>query len=461
MRVLPLLLALGIAAAPPSAAAGDDFAQASREVHRALAEKDQGALADALFALRAFDGEPAAKLLLSSAFRRDVPDFVLDAAVDAVALFQSEEAAAPFVAEAGRVREARRFAIFEALGRLKHASAEEALVAAAEDPDPRVRTAALRALADRDAPATAARAAAEHGSRDADPRVRSAAVAALAKWKALPGALPLLGRMAVERGRLFADAWQGLRRISGEELPPNPARWAAWWQTHPGEKEWKFEPPPLEPPTSWPVAGVRCWSRRVVFVLDISEGMADKPGYRGEDLVPEDVRKEGGRALEAWKSVQTRLDHARCHIERSIRALPEDARFEVVFGAETSGGVFGNLEPATPESKEKAIGRLRGLNGKQRQDFLRLLRTAFAGRFEADPLSPQAGEEGADTVVYFGTALPSWGLETDPVRIASTVRRWNRVRQVQFLGVGVGNHGGGLLLDLASSMPAGTAAAIQ
>ncbi|HEU4394206.1 MAG TPA: hypothetical protein VFS92_01495, partial [Planctomycetota bacterium] len=68
--------------------------------------------------------------------------------------------------------------------------------------------------------------------------------------------------------------------------------------------------------------------------------------------------------------------------------------------------------------------------------------------------------DGADTVVYFGTALPSYGAELDPGRIVSSVRRWNRVRQVRFLGVGVGTHGSGLLADLASTAPVGGSVAI-
>ena len=41
------------------------------------------------------------------------------------------------------------------------------------------------------------------------------------------------------------------------------------------------------------------------------------------------------------------------------------------------------------------------------------------------------------------------------------VRRWNRVRQVQFFGVGVGNHGSGLLADLANMAPVGGSGAIE
>jgi len=205
---------------------------------------------------------------------------------------------------------------------------------------------------------------------------------------------------------------------------------------------------------------VYSFSRRVVFVLDISEGMADKPGYRGEDLAPED--EKGDPALYAeWKAVKTRLDHARCHLARMIRGLPADASFDVVFGAENAGAVFRSCQPATAENRDRAIGRLKGLNGKERQDFLKLARAAWAGSQEGDPLSPAAFQDGADTVVYVGTALPSWGAETDPGRLAATIRRWNRVRQVQFFGIGVGPHGSGLLADLASTMPVGGSAGIQ
>jgi hypothetical protein len=444
------------------AAPGDDaFATAAKAVAKAQGDKDPAALADAVYGLRRFDGEPAARLLLSAAFRREVPDFVIDAAGDALREMKSDEAAGVFVTEAGRTRDERRLLLLEALGRLGSAKAEESLVAAAEDRDARFRTAAVRALADRKAPSGPARVAAERACVDADARVRSAAVAALAAWKGLPSALPLLGRLAVERGRLFGDAWSGLRRISGQEFPPDPGRWADWWRTQPGEDKWNWESAPQTLPPAFDAAGLRSWSRRVVFVLDTSDGMADKPGYRWEDLLPADVRAKGGRDVEEWKGIQTRLDHARCHLVRSIRMLPAAAAFDVMFGAETANAAFRNLEAATDEAKEKAIGRLKGLAGKQRQDFLRLIRSAMSGQPDGDPTSAAACADGADTVVYFGTALPSFGAEIDAGRVASIVRRWNRVRQVQFLGVGVGNHGSGLLADLASTPPMGASGGIR
>jgi hypothetical protein len=143
-----------------------------------------------------------------------------------------------------------------------------------------------------------------------------------------------------------------------------------------------------------------------------------------------------------------------------IRMLPEDASFDVLFGAETVGSVFRGCEPATAANKDRALGRLKGLNAKQRQDFLRLVRSAWAGVPDGDPLGTEAFERGADTVVYLGSALPSYGAEVDAGRIAASVRRWNRQRQVRFFGIGVGNHGSGLLSDLASASPYGESAAI-
>src|SRR5690349_16180271 len=131
-RATAWLLALA-AFAPRPAAAEDGFAAAAKAVQRAAGEKDPGPLADALFALREFDGEPAARLLLSTAFRRDVPDFVLDAACDALGAFEGAASAGVFAKELERTRDARRFPLLEALGRLKNAAAEEALVAAATD----------------------------------------------------------------------------------------------------------------------------------------------------------------------------------------------------------------------------------------------------------------------------------------------------------------------------------------
>lgn len=462
-RALLLLFPALLAASPGAPAAGDgDYAAAVRAVQAAAEKKDPGPLADALYGMKAFDGAPAAKVLVASAFHREVPDFVLDAAMDALAAFRSDDAADVIAGEASRARDARLFACLEALGRMDNPRAREAVLARVEDPDPRVRTAAVRALADAKSPPAPLRAAAERAVADPDPRVRSAGVDALAGWKGTQGALPLLTRMPLERGRLFEDAWRGLVRISGQNLPPHPGRWADWWRTFPGEDKWAFDAPPPDPPrASLEIAGLVTWSRRLVVAVDTSEGMADAPGYRPEALVPEDVLKAGGKTLEEWRSIKTRLDHARCVLLRSLGGLPEDAALDLHFGGETSAALFRGPEPATAGHRDQAATRLRGLSGKGRQDFLRLVRGAYCGDPEGDPISPEAFRDGPDTVIYLGTALPSYGAEKDPERILSSLRRWNRVRQVRFLCVGVGNHGADLLAGLASIRPVGAAAAIE
>ena len=464
MRTAAALLALLALAPSPGAGAapGDpDWEAAAKAVHRAAGEKDPGPLADALFGLRHHDGEPAARLLLAAAFHREVPDFVLDAAMDALGRFSTDAAARVFADEASRAPMGpRRFAALEALGRIQSPLAESALLVAAADADPRVRTAAVRALADRKEPAAEARGTAGRALLDPDPRVRSAGIVALSEWKGIPGALPLLGALAREEGRLFGDAWTGLRRISGRDLPPDPAKWADWWRTQPDEEKWNFEQAPRAPDPSFRLAGLLSHSRRILFVLDTSEGMADAPGYRAEELIPPDAAEGGAREVEDWKSIRTRLDHARCQIARAVRRLPAEASFDVLFGSESANAVFRSLQPASEGNRDRAIGRLRGLAAAKRQDFARLVRGAWSDSPEGDPLSAASFLEGADTVVYFGSALPSHGAELDGGRIVSSVRRWNRVRQVRFLGVGVGTHGSGLLADLASILPVGGSAAI-
>ena len=456
--ILPLEPA-GLPLAP--AGADEGWREAAREVHRAAGEKNPGVLADAVYALRNFDGPEAAQLLLGVVYRADAHDVVLDAAGDALASFQSEEATGFFVKEAARAKGDRRFALLEALGRIPTAGAEKALLEHAEDPEPMVRTAAVRSLADRKKPAVAARVALERAALDPDSRVRSAAIGGLRARASLESGLPLLDRLVHERGRLFGDAWRALQRVAGENLPPDPDRWADWWRTQPGEEDFRYsEVPGPVPPLSVSLSGLGSWSRRVVFVLDLSEGMADKPGYRLEDILPTDVRAAGGKELDEWKKVESRLDHARMHLVRAIRKLPDDAAFDMVFGAESSTSLFGGLEPATEANRERAVSRLAGLNAKGRQDYLELMTLALSGKAGRDPLSPEAFRDGPDTVVYVGTALPSFGAEDDAGRIVSRIRRWNRVRQVSFLGLGVGNHGRGLLGDLATLPPVGATAAI-
>lgn len=460
VAILLALLLSSAVAAPPPARAADEVADAMRAVQKALGGKDPGPLADAVAALAPFDGVPAAKLLVSVAARPDAHPLVVETCLDSLRGFEDPEVLELLAREVEASRGPRRLLLLEAVGALPAVEAENTLLSALDSADPRVRTVATARLGRRKNPSPAARAALEHGLRDADPAVRSAAVAGLARGE-VTGGLPLLHAMTRERGRLFGDAWFALRRLSGEKFPARPDSWADWWRTLPGEGKWRFDAPPPEPPEpSVVIAGLPTWSRRIVFVLDLSDGMGDEPGYNVEEMIPRRVREQGGDALEQWKAVKTRLDHAAALLRTTIDELPADVSFDVVFGGESVNALFRSLEPATAANRSRAASRLKGLNARGKQDFMGVLRQAMAEPVR-DPAEEEAHSLGADTVVYLGTALPSHGAETDSRRILATVRRWNVTRQVSFLGVGVGTHNGDLLADLASLEPRGGSTAID
>jgi hypothetical protein len=334
------------------------------------------------------------------------------------------------------------------------AEVETFLLDALESSDARTRTVAVVALAARKPRSPAVSAALEPMLVDSNTAVRSAAVSALSRGGVTAG-LPLLLSMVREKGRLFGDCWSALRRVSGERLPADSAAWEKWWRTMPGEEKWRFDaPPPAPPAPSAIIAGLPTWSRRIVFAVDLSDGMADAPGYQIPDIVPREVTEKGGEALAQWNTVKTRLDHAAALLRTAVEGLPADVSFDIVFGAESINALFRGLEPATQENKARAISRLRGLSAKGRQDFHGLIKAAM-GTPERDPDAAEAHALGADTVIYVGTALPSHGAETDRRRILASVRRWNLTRQVSFLGIGVGNHDGDLLSELASTEPRG------
>jgi len=457
--VATLALAALLGGSPARAGGEEDFTQAARRLSKALPTKDEKVIADAVFGLRFFDTPLAARLALRTA-GREAPDLVLDAARDCLRRFSSKEATDVVLQEWRSAPTDRRPYLVEVLGAMPDRRVEEVLAAAAEEKDPQRRTAVVRALAGRPKPGAAARGALLDAAGDPDPRVRSAALHGLSLLPGVDAAPALLGRMRAETGRLFGDAWLGLRRISGEPLAPSLERCEAWWKTQPGTDVFKPTDagrPALEP--SLRLAGLLSWSRRIVFVLDLSEGMADKPGYRPEDLMPPAARELRGRAREDWATMATRLDHARNLLSLAIETLPADCAFDVVFGAESVNAVFRRPERATPEAKGRALGRLRGLGARGRQDLHALLRTAMAEP-ALDPLDPEAFLEGADTVVYLGTALPSFGTVADTGRILSALHRADRTRQVSFLSVGVGNHGGDFLENLAQIPPGGAHAAV-
>ena len=66
------------------------------------------------------------------------------------------------------------------------------------------------------------------------------------------------------------------------------------------------------------LAGVKPSAKRVLFVLAVNDTMNHKIEFDPDTVAPADVREAGGRELERWRTMKTKLDLARLWIAWAI-----------------------------------------------------------------------------------------------------------------------------------------------
>jgi HEAT repeat protein len=306
----------------------------------------------------------------------------------------------------------------DAAGAMAKDAGRDIVLAAWSDSDEGVRCAALAAMGADDAVARLPAAAASK-----DWRLRAQAVATGLRWRRAAGIDPMIGLVADESRRVASAALRALRFLSGKEIAPDPELWHAWWDA--SRATWsapKGTPndaaeKPLDPKTTRAsFHGVEIESDRMVFVLDHSTSM--------EKAMP-----SGGRRIDAMRSELT----------RTLGALPDDVRVNLV--------VFG-------ESVRAFATSARPLTAKTRQAIV-----AFSAATPLESETNLAGgvlealdDDGVDTIYLLTDGGPSVGDFVSFTRVRMGLDRANRTRRVALHAIGFGvTHANtrGFLKDLA------------
>jgi uncharacterized protein with von Willebrand factor type A (vWA) domain len=162
-------------------------------------------------------------------------------------------------------------------------------------------------------------------------------------------------------------------------------------------------------------------SNRVIFVLDVSGSMSSPMGGRagrgGGTGTP-----RGGRAA----TQRTRLEEAKVQLKRVINALPEAARFNLIYFDTPVNTFLARMALARKGIKQRAIRSVQALQPRGGTNIHDALWEAFQ-----DP--------GVDTIYLLSDGAPSAGKITDPDGIAREVARWNQSRRIRIHTISLGS----------------------
>lgn len=256
--------------------------------------------------------------------------------------------------------------------------------------------------------------------------VRAASIEALSKIPAPASVEALIQVLETGEGRLQDDAELALSALTGRSFHGNAALWRRYWsekatgfdfvahaRTMEAARREREEDQASRGGTSF--YGIRTSSERIVFVLDVSGSMNQKIGT----------------------SKTTKLDIARKELESAVTALPDGAKFNIVF-------YDGNIRRW---SKQMAVAD--GLSGERVGQFLeeriraRGATNLFGGLEEVFAIAGRGSsdryyEPAVDTIFFLTDRRPSAGEYQEAGDILRFVREWNRLNRIVIHTIGVG-----------------------
>lgn len=204
---------------------------------------------------------------------------------------------------------------------------------------------------------------------------------------------PLIDLLAHAEVAPRIHAWEGLVRLTRQNLPPQREPWATWWEGRRGRLPAPapapaaagaggdaYTPPePAHVPTYYgvPVRG-RGAACGVVFCLDVSASMSEHG-----------------------------IEPARRHLEATIRELPMRTSFDVVAFNENVSPLWGRLARAHPVAKARAIAWLDAIVPKSFTNLYDAVETAF--QYAGFGRSPASEPQHLDLVFVLSDGAPNRG----------------------------------------------------
>jgi len=297
---------------------------------------------------------------------------------------------------------------------------------------------------------------------DASRQVRHSAIHALAVVRDKASVEPLVQRMRKEPGLLLLDLGETLASLTGQELGPDPERWAHWWAAVPKEG---YEIPEVaavaflrgsraarsgaggsgmpETKPSGPVFPPLTQSRLITFVIDCSGSM--------EALVTERERYAGGDYPDF-----SRMEIVKAELMRVIDRLPANVRFGIIAFATDVMPWKTDLQPANIVVKFAAkewVKRLHAIGGAAQPSLaipgLPGANAIEKGRTNTFDALREALRGEADTVFFLSDGRPTAGPYVEPEDILREVRKLNELRKVVIHTIGIGEFDASFMLRLA------------
>jgi hypothetical protein len=276
------------------------------------------------------------------------------------------------------------------------------------------------------------------------------------------GLAALIGRLAVERGRVLAELREALRQITGWDCGTDDDCWRLRYEQWVAGRR-GFDPATPSPPGATRAGGffdIQITSEALLFVVDVSMSMLEPcevPGATGDRPPPS-----------KWEVVREEL-HA------AIDRLRPPQRFGVLLFADHVRSLQDDLVPATETNRTRVLRRLDrvSVDPEGRTNMYEALQAALGTAGVTS--TPDGGVTGVDTIIFLTDGMPTAGrislatpvldelgrpirvegrvktIATDVCyrRLAGVVRRANRVARVRIDCVGFGRQAGILLRDLA------------
>lgn len=261
-------------------------------------------------------------------------------------------------------------------------------------------------------------------------QVRLCAINALSRSRRWEAAGPLILALQSEEGRLIQEIIAGLQELTGQNFGNSCKAWLDWWEANrkEGTIEIKAEKVKVSPPAGFRYHGIQTYSRRVVFVIDISDSMND----------PADLRELPKQGIPRRVGVErSKLEVVKEELTRTIVGMDPNACFNLVFYNHVIKIWNKSMVPATKKNKNDALRAILTARASGATNIFGALEAAL--KMGGIGVEDKHYRSNVDTLFFLSDGAPSEGKFIKPEDILREVQRMNEHRKVILNAVGVGH----------------------
>ena len=280
----------------------------------------------------------------------------------------------------------------------------------------------------------AAEAAGIRGLDDEYRQVRSAAIGLLRVIGGKQTVAAMIDRIGKAEGATLGELRSALVHIAKVDYNDNEALWKRWWAENANDFEGRGEDAGV-PGAAIAVErgagqggtnfyGIETTAKNIVYVLDHSGSMlASLDGKQNPGIIGE-----------------RRIDQAVRELIRSIKSLPSDGTFNIVFYSDNVAAWREGMQKATKSNKEAAESWAHRIEANGRTNIYDALEKAFnfAGRGSYDKEYGVA----VDTIFLLSDGSANRGRYTKNEDMLAGVARLNSLAKIVINGIAIGSDSG-------------------